>query len=477
MVIPRILIVEDDADWLEIYTRCLAERDYNIVSTRRLKSALTLLREQSFDIVLTDLKMFGGREEFSGFDVLTEARTINPDIQVIVITGYGSSDHALRAMGNGAYDYITKDRDLRKKLPLTVQSALEIRVLKAEMLGKRLKDDISPESNRIIGNSAKMQAVFGEISRAAANNNNVLIFGESGTGKRLIAQTIHRQSNRKRSPFFVIDCGSLPSSLLDKELLGYEAGTQHPNSPQNPGRIEKAHQGTVFLDGIAFLDSRAQAYLANILSEKQITRVGGEKAIKVDVRVIASSSNNNLKELLASGQFRRDLFDILNETSIAVPLLRERNDGDDIPALAAMFLQRHSANDQVVLSSETVLLLNQYDYPGNVRELESIIKEALARCKGPVIEPQHLRRDVREYQPGQVRTFFANLGQLRQRLNISFNTKELKELCFDLGIDYDNLSGSEKGEKIIEVVTYLDRRNRLNELLSMCRDLRPDVNW
>jgi len=394
---PRILIVEDDADWQEIYRRCLGDTDYDITAARKLTTALALLEEQPFDVVITDLKMLGGAEEFSGFGVLEQAKATSPDMQVIVITGYGSADHALRAMGSGAYDYITKDRDLRQKLVLTVQGALEVRALKQELLGREPEDDVELEYDRIVGNSASMQALFEQIASAADSEVNVLIYGEESTGKRLIAQTIHRRSRRRRGPFLVVDCGRLSDSVLASELFGHEAGALYGVGEARPGKFERARGGTIFLDSIGDLDVRLQKRLIGAVCDRTVERVGGQRAIRVDARIIAST-DKDLLAMLAADQFERRLFDALNECVISVPPLRERKDGDDIPALAAMFLQRHGQGRQVRFSSEAIALLRHYDYPGNVRELESAIKYALAVTPGEVIGPEHLRPEIRTYE-------------------------------------------------------------------------------
>jgi DNA-binding NtrC family response regulator len=398
MARPRILIVEDDGEWQEIYRRCLRDTNYEITAARKLSTALALLEEQPFDVVITDLKMLGGAEEFSGFGVLEQAKDIHPDVQVIVITGYGSADHALRAMGSGAYDYITKDRDLRKKLALTVQGALEARSLKQELLGREPEDDVELESDRIIGNSASMQALFEQITRAAESEVNVLIHGEGGTGKRLIAQTIHRQSRRKDGPFLVVDCGRLSESVLESQLFGHEAGALYGLSEARPGKFERARGGTIFLDSVGDLEVQLQTRLLGAVCDHIVERVGGQEPIPVDVRIIAST-DKDLNAMLSAGQFQRRLFDVLDEFVISVPPLRDRQDGDDIPALAAMFLQRHSEGRQVRFSPEAVTLLHRYDYPGNVRELESAVKYALTMTPGEVIRPEHLRPEIRNYEP------------------------------------------------------------------------------
>ncbi len=392
---PRILIVEDDAEWQEIYRRCLSNAPYEITSARKVSTALTLLQESTFDVVITDLKMLGGTEEFSGFGVLDVAKQKNPDAQVIVITGYGSVEHAIRAMGSGAYDYITKDRDLRNKLPLTVQGALEVNSLKRDLLAETQTDDVEPDANRIIGNSASMQALFEQIAQVSDREINVLIHGEGGTGKRLIAQTIHLRSRRKNGPFLVVDCGRLSESVLEAELFGFEPGTIYSFNETGRGKFEQARGGTIFLDGLGDLDVRLQPRLIGAICDRRVERSGGKAPISVDARIIAST-DKDLKALSKRGQFDRKLFDALGEFVISVPPLRQRKDGDDIPALAALFLQRHSQDGQTVFSTEAIELLKKYDYPGNIRELESIVKHALSISNGRTILPEHLRPELRE---------------------------------------------------------------------------------
>ncbi|MCB0367969.1 MAG: sigma-54-dependent Fis family transcriptional regulator, partial [Bdellovibrionales bacterium] len=241
MTEANILIVEDDKLWQEIYQRSLRKSGYQITVTGQFGNAKTLLNDNSYDVVITDLKMLGEREEFSGFNILKQAISSDPNIQVIVITGYGSADHALQAMGNGAYDYITKDQKLTKKLPLTVRGALETRALKLEWASGKHDDDVELTSDRIIGNSSSMEELYRHVAFASESDINVLLFGESGTGKRLIAQTIHLRSNRKEYPFLVIDCGRLSESVLAGELFGYESGTLFGIEKARPGKFERAN--------------------------------------------------------------------------------------------------------------------------------------------------------------------------------------------------------------------------------------------
>ena len=392
---PRILIVEDDNDWLQIYKSSLSRSAYEVIGTRKIAEGLALLQQETFDVVITDLKMLGGSEEFSGFGVLEQAKSNNSEIQVIVITGYGSADHAMRAMGSGAYDYIIKGHDLRKKLALTVKGALEIRSLKQELLTESQGEDAQLDANPIIGNSPSMRVLFEQIAQSAENEINVLIQGESGTGKRLIAQTIHLRSARSNGPFLTVDCGRLSETVLEAELFGYEAGALLTTAQGRRGKFEQAQDGTIFLDGIGNLDIHLQPSLTRIICDRQIERIGGKAPIAINARIIAST-DKDLQILSKAGRFERKLFDALGEYVITVPPLRERQGGDDIPALAAMFLQRYSQNPQLTFSNESIELLKSYDYPGNVRELESIVKHALSVSRGSTILPDHLRREVRE---------------------------------------------------------------------------------
>ena len=412
MTKPRILIVEDDNDWQQIYWSSLSKSAYEIIATRKIVEALALLQKESFDVVITDLKMLGGSQVFSGFGVLEQAKSINAAIQVIVITGFGSADHALRAMGNGAYDYIIKGPDLRKKLAWAVKGALELNSLKQSLLRESQSDDIQLDANPIIGNSSKMRELFEQISQSSENEINVLIQGESGTGKRLIAQTIHLRSARRNGPFLIVDCGRLSEAILEAELFGYEEGTIFNSSAGRPGKFEQAQGGTIFLNGICNLDVRLQPRLIGALCDRQLQRIGGNASIAINARIIAST-DKDLQTLSKTGHFERKLFDALCEDVITVPPLRKRKDGDDILALAAMFLQRYSTNPQLIFSKEfmqshnvdpglmfsedAIETLKNYDYPGNVRELESIVKHALSVSRGATILPEHLRLDIRGF--------------------------------------------------------------------------------
>ncbi|MBN2004573.1 MAG: sigma-54-dependent Fis family transcriptional regulator [Anaerolineae bacterium] len=398
MTEPQILIVEDDLDWQDVYKKILRWTNYAITSARTVNTAFDLLRETRFDIIITDLKMLGSTGEFSGFGVLEQAKAISPDTEVIIVTGYSSREHALRAMYNGAYDYIAKKGELQEKLVLSVQGALEAKALKERLLHGELGDDGTFGFDHIIGNSISMQSLFKQIVTAAGSDVNVLINGEPGVGKRLVAETIHRRSRRKDGPFMVLDCGRFSDARLESELFGYEQGALYGLDEARPGKFERAKGGTVFLDSIGDLDISLQARLVGAICDRSVERVGGQELIALDVRIIAST-DKDLPALLEARRFERRLFHALNEFVIDVPPLRQRKDGDDIPALAAMFVQRHAEDRPITFDSEAVELLHRYDYPGNVRELESAVKYALTLVTGIVIGPEHLRPEIRTYTP------------------------------------------------------------------------------
>lgn len=391
---PKILVVEDDNDWQEIYRRCLSGESYDIVSARKVNVAIKLLQEETFDLVITDLKMAGVRGEFSGFGVLDEAKARNPNTQVIVITGFGSESHATQSLGNGASDYITKGPDVRHKLAVSVKTAL---AQSSQKQGSTNKHYEKSETSQIIGNSSSMRTLFEHIARAAENEFNVLIQGESGTGKQLIANTIHKQSSRWQGPFLVVDCGRLSETVLEAELFGYEAGTIYSTIEAHPGKFEQAETGTIFLDNFGDLDIQLQRHLIGAICDRKVVRIGGKGSIDIHARIIAST-DKDLDRLSSEGRFERKLFDTLGEYVIKVPSLRQRKDGDDIPALAVKFLTHYQKGIPVTFSEEAIELIRKYDYPGNIRELESIVKHALSLSRGPQILAEHLRPELRGLQ-------------------------------------------------------------------------------
>ena len=478
---PRILIVEDDLEWQEIYLRLLGQADYDVVATRKLGQALTLLDERPFDVIITDLEMIADKKDYTGFAVLETAKALCPDVPVIVITGKGDADHAFHALASGAYSYITKERDLRQKLVLTVQGALDARLIKQALYTREQQDDLDVASDRIIGNSAVMKGLFKRIAQVAENSLPVLIQGEKGTGKRLMAQMIHLQSPRKKEAFFAVDCADPSERLVEIELFGHGGDTRYEALQSRWGKFGQAGGGTIFLDKISSLSLRLQSRLANAIRDRLVERPGEQAPIEVAPRVIAST-DKDLNALVAAGQFERSLMDTLSEMYICVPPLRDRKDGDDIPALVGMFLQRHAPGRRIAFSTEAMQLLYRYDYPGNVEELEIIVKQAMTMLRGDMIGPEHLPPEVRDYTPqtrarSERRTLQVDSIKLYELLDAYFDDSELRELCFKLCVDYDELAGTNKKDKARELISYLERRERMADLVATGHRLRPNAPW
>ena len=493
---PRVLLVEDDTNYQEIYIRCLGAA-YEIKPARTLGKAFSLLESENFDVVLVDLKMLGDKHgHFSGFDILERVKSLDSELQVIVITGYGSSDLAWRAMKNGAFDYITKGKDLRAKLPLTVQSALDVRSLKRELLNTREMSDIRPESDRIIGNSSSMQEVFERIYSISNETMNTIIEGEKGTGKRLIAQTIHLRSRLRHHPLIVIDCSRLTEFTLNDGILSYQYGKEQSQLEVMQG----IYRGTVFLADICDMQLQFQQLLLDLLIGEGIDEKRKElKNTQNDVLFI-SSTHQNLKAMVERGKFSKDLFATIYQKEILVPPLRDRKDGDDILTLAAMFLQRYASGSGIIFSSDAIRLMEHYDYPGNVEELENIIAYVMRMKSGNLVKPEHFPPSVRNFtkpkrqrykqisakqqietehilEQDEVSTDKLDLLNLHQLMDRSFNQEELRTLCFGINVDYDNLQALGKDGKIRELIAYFLRRQELHLLLDICNDMRPNILW
>ncbi len=385
----RILIVDDDQgmrDYLEIM---LSREGYDVNTAPGGKEALTLCRKRKFDLVITDLKMSG----MTGIDLLKSLKDISPEIMTILITGYASGETALAAMKEGAYDYLEKnfEPDDLKKL---VRDALRKKGASEEdaQFIKDVEDSIS--FGKMTGKSRGMLKVYSLINKMADTIANVLILGESGTGKELVARAIHEKSSRNEGPFVVINCGGIPENLLESELFGYMRGSFTGAYADKAGLFEIAHKGTIFLDEIGEISPFLQVKLLRVVQEKTFRRVGGARDISVDVRII-SATNQNLEELVKSGDFREDLFYRLNVIPVKVPPLRERK--EDIPLLINHFIEKYSSeyNKEIKkISPYAMALLAEYPFPGNVRELENIIERSVALEATNIILPENLEISV-----------------------------------------------------------------------------------
>lgn len=388
-----ILVIDDEENIRNGLAANFEMEDYNVRTASNGKQGLELLSKGDIDLVVTDLRMDG----ISGEEVLRRVTTEMPGIPVIVLTGHGSIDAAVDAMKNGAYDFLTKPLNL-DQLNAIVKRALETRELslKHKMLLSELNTVRS--FGKMIGKSAEIQKVFNLVEKVAPSKASVLITGESGVGKELVADAVHSLSPRKNNSFVKVHCAALSESLLESELFGHEKGAYTGADSMKKGRFELAHGGTIFLDEIGEINQATQIKLLRVLQEKKFERVGGEETIEVDVRVVAAT-NRNLEEEVRAGRFREDLYYRLNVVSIHVPALRERK--DDIPLLVDAFVRKFSEeNGKTVtgVDAKARSALYKYSWPGNIRQLQNCIESACVMCSGTEITLEDLPPSISEYK-------------------------------------------------------------------------------
>ena len=388
----KILIVDDEAFIRENLVRILAEDGFSLFAAENEEEAVRLVAEEEIDLVLLDLNL-GTR---SGLDVLRAMREIDPDILVIIITGYGTVESAVEALKMGAYDYIKKPFKA-DAIHLIVRLALETQSLRREVrhLKRAGGDKDLPGAADMIGSSPQMLQVYRQIREVAKHETaTVLITGESGTGKELVARAIHNLSPRKSRPFMEINCGSLPFNLLETELFGHERGAFTDAKNRKIGLLEESSGGTIFLDEVGEMDLNLQVKLLRVLEDRKIRRLGGIRNIDIDVRVIAAT-NRNLREAIEEKIFREDLYYRLNVFPIHVPALRTRR--EDIPPLLDSFIKRFSREFNKPIrevSREALDLLMRYHWPGNVRELRNVVERICIMVNSETIRPEHLPREI-----------------------------------------------------------------------------------
>lgn len=376
----KILVVEDDEYVLGSIKSILEDDGYKVSTALNGLEALSFYRKVQYDLVLSDLKM----PQMDGFELLKQLKLEFPEVFLIMMTAYGSVRTAVEAMKIGAYDYLTKPVSA-EEMRLVVQRVFETQnlIIENSALRKELKERFS--FNNIIGKSHRIQQVYDLIMQVADTDATVLITGETGTGKELIAHAIHHNSNRKDSPFVIINCSALPESLLETELFGHEEGAFTGAIKQRTGKFEFANKGTVFFDEMSNLPLSMQTKLLRLLQEKSFERIGGNQTIKVDVRVIAAT-NRDLDKLSEEGGFRKDLYYRLNVIPIQLPTLRERR--EDIPLLVTHFIEKYNKafkKDIKSISQDALNIVMSYHWPGNVRELENLMERAVIMVKGHII--------------------------------------------------------------------------------------------
>lgn len=385
MVKLRVLIAEDEDKMRRILELILSPDGYQIDLAQDGAKALSLLERYPYDLIITDLKM----PNVDGMEVLKTVNKLSLDIPVVVITAYGSVESAVEAMKAGAFDYITKPFE-KEEIRIVASKAIAYGRLKKE--NSYLREEIRQRYalDEFIGNSPKMKNVYDLASQVTGTSATVLITGESGTGKELLARAIHYGSPRSSAPFIPINCASIPDTLLESELFGFEKGAFTGAEKMKPGKLELAHRGTLFLDEIGEMSPSIQAKILRVLQERSFERLGSTKKIEVDIRLIAAT-NKNLREFVEKRQFREDLFYRLNVFPMHIPPLRERK--EDIHLLALYFLKKFNqeiGKDIQGISQNALDVLLSYNWNGNVRELQNVLERAVIVCKGKELTPQDI---------------------------------------------------------------------------------------
>jgi two-component system response regulator AtoC len=385
----NILLVDDEEPIREAMLLLLKAADYRITACASGQEALQILAGEQFDIVITDLFL----PDITGIDILTKAKGLFPTLEVILVTGHASAETAVRAMKEGAFDYITKPLNF-EELRMILAKAVEKQRLLSEnvYLKKQLRDKY--EFSNIIGSSPAMQKVFSRISKVIKTDSTILILGESGTGKELIAKAIHSNGTRRDKPFIAVHCGAIPENLLESELFGHTRGSFTGAVRDKMGKFEAANHGTIFLDEIATLPMHLQIKLLRVLQEQEVERVGSNRPIKLDVRII-SACNVDLDEEVKKGTFRDDLFYRLNVIPVTLPPLRERV--EDILPLLRHFLAKYCTEmgrPLMNIAKDVLMALEIYKWPGNVRELENVVERTVALTEGEQIALSDLPSNI-----------------------------------------------------------------------------------
>jgi two-component system response regulator PilR (NtrC family) len=385
----QVLIVDDELSMREVLEMLLRKNGYRATCADSGRAAIKQMKEKRFDLLLLDIRL----GDMDGIEVLKSAKDKDSDVVVIMISAHATAETAVDAMNAGAYDYVPKPFDTNELLS-TIEKALDLKSLD--------KDNLSPDDalketlhfGRLVGNSPRMQYIYGLIRQVSETDTSVLVTGESGTGKELIARAIHEESQRRDEPFVAINCGGIPETLMESELFGHKKGAFTGADKDKKGLFQAAHKGSIFLDEIGELPIPVQVKLLRAIQERTFKPVGGNEDISVDIRII-SATNKNLEEEVIGGRFREDLFYRLNVIEIKIPPLRERK--ADLRLLAQHFLDKYSRKmkkEMTKISSYAIDLLTKYDFPGNVRELENLMERSVALSSTNILLPDSLAMSI-----------------------------------------------------------------------------------
>lgn len=386
-----ILVVDDEKNIRDGLAKSLELDGYRTITAEDGEKALMIMQEEDIDLVISDLRM----PKLSGEDLLRRLAESWPTVSVIILTGHGTIENAVQAMRDGAFDFLTKPVNL-ERLGLLVKRALSTRDLVLRHRAMQEELEKHKQSSNLIGKSAAMRKVVDLVTQVAPTKASVLITGESGVGKEVVADTLHKLSGRQDNPFVRVHCAALSESLLESELFGHEKGSFTGAVARKKGRFELAHTGTIFLDEIGEINQSVQIKILRVLQEKSFERVGGEQTVEVDVRLIAAT-NRDLKKEIEEGRFREDLYYRLNVVNIHIPPLRERK--DDIPLLAAHYLKLFAdENGKAVdgIDNKARTALHNYSWPGNIRELRNTMESAVVLCRNSILTTEDLPDHIAE---------------------------------------------------------------------------------
>ena len=418
----RILVVDDERSMREFLDIMLSKEGYQVSLAENGEEACELLEKEEYDLLITDIRM----KDLDGIGVLKKAKSIIPDIVVVMISAFATANTAVDAMREGAYDYIPKPFKV-SDFKRIVREALTSRKSLSDSKGKDLSENNIYHFGHLIGESPQIRKVYDLIERAGPTKTNVLISGESGTGKELVARAIHKKSPRKDRPFVVINCAGMPETLIESELFGYKKGAFTGAVSDKQGLFDVAHEGTVFLDEVGELPPTIQVKLLRVIQERTYVAVGGTEEKRVDVRFI-SATNKDLEEGVMDGKFREDLFFRLNVIHISMPPLRDRT--GDLALLAQHFLNKYAreqGKDVKKISAYAMEILRQYRFPGNVRELENIIERSVALETSNIVLPESLTLASFKKDPIPVN---------RRRSDLTFDGIELDKVMAAIETDY-----------------------------------------
>jgi two-component system NtrC family response regulator len=407
----KILIIDDEPAQVQALAGFFKKKGFAIEKANSGLAGVKIIEKQAVDLIITDFKM----PDMNGLEVLKRAKEINPEIDVIMLTAYGSIETVIHAMRAGAVEYLTKPIDL-DQLELVINKALEHKQLVSEnrLMREQLAEKFRFE--QIISMSEVMEEAINIAGRAASSKSTVLITGESGTGKEMIAKAVHYASPRKDKPFLAVNCAALAENLLESELFGHEKGAFTGADRMRKGRFEMANDSTLFIDELGEIPMATQVKLLRVLQEQTYERVGGVETIKVNVRIVAAT-NQNPEVMIEDGRFREDLYYRLNVVRINIPPLRKRK--ADIPLLVDYFLKKYSAENEKpisAISKEAMDLLMKYNFPGNVRELENIIEQAVVLSRGDIIVTKELPMIVRGMRQESRKRDFLTEGTLVEQV-------------------------------------------------------------